>query len=153
MYYIYHIPGVKIGVTKDLAKRMADQGFTDWEILEEHTNGWLAGDRELELQREHGYSVDTCHYMISLQNRLKATEAGNTPDKKASKSRKLLGNTNGAGAKGRTNDWLRKLSFEDAQEIRAKYIPRKYGYQKIADEYNVSTSLIFAIIANQTYAK
>ena len=71
MYYIYHIPGDKIGCTKDLIKRMADQGFTDWEILEEHTEGWLAGDRERELQKEYGYPLDKVHYMISLRNRPK----------------------------------------------------------------------------------
>ena len=70
-YYIYHIPGVKIGCTKQLQKRMTDQGFTNWEILEEHSDGWLAGDREIELQKEYGYPVDKSHYMISLQNRPK----------------------------------------------------------------------------------
>jgi hypothetical protein len=50
---------------------MRDQGFTEWNVLEEHTDGWLAGDRERELQKEHGYRVDSMHYMISLQNRPK----------------------------------------------------------------------------------
>lgn len=68
-YYIYHIPGIKIGCTSDLQKRMSDQGFIEWEILETHIDGWLAGDREIELQKEYGYRVDTSHYMISLQNR------------------------------------------------------------------------------------
>ena len=69
IYFIYHILGIKIGCTNQLEKRMSDQGFTEWEILEEHTDGWLAGDREIELQKEYGYKVDKCHYMISLQNR------------------------------------------------------------------------------------
>ena len=68
-YYIYHVPGIKIGCTSDLHKRMRDQGFTNWEILEEHNDGWLAGNRELELQAEYGYAVDKSHYMISVQNR------------------------------------------------------------------------------------
>ena len=69
MYYIYHIPGVKIGCTNDLDKRMSDQGFTNWEILETHEDGWVAGDREIELQKKrriidrdfHKYS----HYFAS----------------------------------------------------------------------------------------
>jgi hypothetical protein len=69
IFYIYHILGKKIGCTKALDKRMRDQGFINWEILEEHTDGWLAGDREIELQKEYGYPVDKVHYMISLQNR------------------------------------------------------------------------------------
>ena len=64
MYYIYHIPGIKIGCTEDLDKRMKDQGFTEWEILETHEDGWLAGDREIELQKEYGYRVDTTHYQV-----------------------------------------------------------------------------------------
>ena len=71
MYYIYHIAGIKIGCTDDLEKRMSDQGFTEWEILETHEDGWLAGDREQELQKEYGLPVDKVHYMISRQNRPK----------------------------------------------------------------------------------
>ncbi len=71
MYYIYHIPGEKIGCTSNLEKRMSDQGFTEWEILETYEDGWIAGDREIELQKEYGYKVDTIHYMISVQNRRK----------------------------------------------------------------------------------
>ena len=67
-YYIYHIRGIKIGCTKNLIKRMREQGFTEWEILETHTDGWLAGDREIELQKEYGLPVDTVHYMVALQN-------------------------------------------------------------------------------------
>ena len=112
-YYIYHVPGVKIGCTKELAKRMRDQGFTDWEILEEHTDGWLAGDREIELQKEYGYPVDKSHYMVSLQNRMLMTEAGNKPQAKAKRSQSLLGNTNGEGNKGipKTKEWKSKIDF------------------------------------------
>ena len=69
MYYIYHIPGVKIGCTNNVEHRMAEQGFSEWEILEQHEDGWLAGDREQELQKQYGYRVDNVHYMIALQNR------------------------------------------------------------------------------------
>ena len=68
MYYIYHIPGIKIGCTKNIKARMLAQGFTEWEILETHEDGWIAGDRELELQKEYGYTVDASHYMVSVQN-------------------------------------------------------------------------------------
>jgi len=68
-YFIYLIAGIKIGCTLDLIKRMREQGFTDWEILEVHTDGWLAGDRELELQKQYGLPIDKVHYMIALQNR------------------------------------------------------------------------------------
>jgi len=57
-YYIYHIPGIKIGCTKNIKTRIKVQGFTEYEILEEHTNIQIAADRERELQREYGYQVD-----------------------------------------------------------------------------------------------
>ena len=72
-YYIYHIPGIKIGCTTDLAKRMKDQGFTNWEILWQEEGdyefGWIAGEKEIELQKQYGYKVDKSNYQISRQNR------------------------------------------------------------------------------------
>jgi len=71
MYYIYHVPGKKIGCSKEPENRVAKQGFSNFEILETHEDGWIAGDREIELQKEYGYPVDKVHYMISIQNRPK----------------------------------------------------------------------------------
>ena len=68
MYYIYHIDGVKIGCTKDLTKRMRDQGFTDWEILEEHTDINLASTREIELQTEFGLPIDKIPYWKTIEH-------------------------------------------------------------------------------------
>ena len=56
MYYIYHIPGIKIGCTKHIEKRIKQQGFTEFEILETHTDIDIASDREIELQKQYGYS-------------------------------------------------------------------------------------------------
>jgi hypothetical protein len=72
-YYIYHIPGIKIGCTTDLTKRMQDQGFTNWEILWQQEGdyefGWIAGENEIELQKLYDYKVDTVNYQVSRQNR------------------------------------------------------------------------------------
>tara|TARA_R110000772_G_scaffold233430_1_gene344988 strand:+ start:85 stop:510 length:426 start_codon:yes stop_codon:yes gene_type:complete len=70
-YYIYHILGIKIGCTSDLNRRMKQQGFTEWEILETHTNAQYAGDREKELQLEYGYPIDDNHYVTAVNNRRK----------------------------------------------------------------------------------
>ena len=59
-YHIYHIPGIKIGCTSDL-RRAKDQSTT-YEVLETHNNMKLAGDRELELQKEYGLPIDKVHY-------------------------------------------------------------------------------------------
>jgi len=47
----------------------------------------------------------------------------------------------------------RKLTDEQAQQIRNKYKPRKYTYQKLADEYNVSYRTIKDIVSNKSYIK
>ena len=142
MYYIYHIPGVKIGCTKDLLKRMADQGFTEWEILEEHTDGWLAGDREIELQKQYSYPVDKIHYMQSLKNRPSWDKTGNQSERG-----KL-----GVGIKKpgvvEYNKTKRLFTFFNVKEIKDKYIPRKYTMKMLAKEYNVSYSVINKIINN-----
>ena len=144
MYYIYHIPGVKIGCTNDLQKRMSDQGFTEWEILETHTDGWLAGDREIELQKEYGYKVDTCHYMISLQNRPVWTEEARAKGK--------AGRTAWGSILGKRSN---RLSFKDdevIQQIRLEYKGGSNQHNRLgptlselAEKYNTSISTISRI--------
>lgn len=103
-YYIYHIEGNKIGCTTDLEKRMRDQGFTEWEILwqedGDYDHGWIAGDKELELQKQYSYRVDDCHYQVSRENRRRATIAAHKPEAKAKRSNSMLGNNNGKGSIG-----------------------------------------------------
>jgi|TARA_R100000030_G_scaffold84036_2_gene67114 NTP pyrophosphatase (non-canonical NTP hydrolase) len=60
-YYIYHIPGKKIGVTCDLNNRVTVQqgyGPGEYEILETHTDIDAVSIRELQLQKAYGYKVD-----------------------------------------------------------------------------------------------
>lgn len=44
-----------------------------------------------------------------------------------------------------------KLSLAIAQEIRAKHIPRTYGYRRIASEYSVDPSTIREIVKGRAY--
>ena len=60
-YYLYHIPGKKIGVTCDLNNRVTtQQGYasSEYEVLEISEDINYISDREIELQREYGYRVD-----------------------------------------------------------------------------------------------
>tara|TARA_R100000951_G_C2537284_1_gene148229 strand:- start:79 stop:567 length:489 start_codon:yes stop_codon:yes gene_type:complete len=68
MYYIYHIPNVKIGCTKNPKRRLQQQGYSSFEILETHDCIDSASVREQELQKEYGYKVDTSTYKESVQN-------------------------------------------------------------------------------------
>ena len=64
-YYIYHIPGKKIGVTRDLNKRVTEQqGYEphEYEILEETENIDDASYLERMLQDSYGYRVDEVPY-------------------------------------------------------------------------------------------
>ena len=58
-YFIYHIPGVKIGCSMNPSKRVKDQGYEDFEILEVHTDIEVASDREIKLMKEYGYTRDS----------------------------------------------------------------------------------------------
>ena len=51
MYHIYHIKGVKIGCSKNPTKRIKQQGYSKWEILETHIDIDVASVRERELQK------------------------------------------------------------------------------------------------------
>ena len=70
-YYIYHVPGIKIGCTVNVPHRMKEQGFTEWEHLETHTDIYEVSDREMELQHQYGLPVDTVPYWKSVENRYK----------------------------------------------------------------------------------
>ena len=64
-YYIYHIPGKKIGVTCDLNNRVTVQqgyGPGEYEILESSSDVDYISDKERILQREYGYRVDMVPY-------------------------------------------------------------------------------------------
>ena len=66
-YYIYHIKGVKIGCSVNPKNRVKRQGYTEFEILEEHTDIDIAGIREMELQLQYGYRVDRVSYKKSYE--------------------------------------------------------------------------------------
>jgi hypothetical protein len=72
MYYIYHIQGVKIGCTNNLKRRIKEQGFDNYELLEEHLDKSIASTREKELQKKYGYRIDTLTYNESVRRITKA---------------------------------------------------------------------------------
>ena len=73
-YCIYHVPGVKIGVTNNIKHRVEEQqGYTEdeYEILEMSDDINYVSYRELELQKEHGYSIDEELYSKLKCNQMK----------------------------------------------------------------------------------
>jgi len=60
-YYIYHIPGKKIGVTRDLKYRVEEQqgyGPDEYDIVMKSDNIDFISEQELYLQKQYGYRVD-----------------------------------------------------------------------------------------------
>ena len=85
MYYLYHIPGKKIGVTRNLRTRVTlMQGYkeNEYEVLEQSDDIDYISDREIELQKSYGYKVDRQSYnnLINKNNKMKinATEQTST---------------------------------------------------------------------------
>ena len=65
MYYLYHIPGKKIGVTRDLNSRVTQQqGFAadEYEVLLTSDDIDFISDKEIELQQSYGYKKDRTLY-------------------------------------------------------------------------------------------
>ncbi len=82
MYYLYHIPGKKIGVTRDLNTRVTlMQGYkeNEYEVLDQSDDIDYISDKEIELQKSYGYKVDRKPYK-NLFNKMKinATEQTST---------------------------------------------------------------------------
>ena len=65
MYYIYHIPGKKIGVTRDLKKRVEEQqGYSsgEYDVVMKSDNITYVSEQEIYLQKFYGYKIDETPY-------------------------------------------------------------------------------------------
>ena len=76
MYYLYHIPGKKIGVTCNLNSRVTiTQGYTpdEYEVLDQSDDIDYISEKEIELQKSYGYKVDRKKYneLIKSNNKMK----------------------------------------------------------------------------------
>lgn len=78
MYYIYHIYGKKIGVTRNLEKRVTiAQGFhpNEYEVLDESDDIDYISKKEAELQLLYGYKIDRDSYKkVISNNKLKSSK-------------------------------------------------------------------------------
>jgi len=64
-YYLYHIPGKKIGITKDLKKRVEkQQGYNEgeYDVILQTDDINIASESEISLQKAFGYRVDETPY-------------------------------------------------------------------------------------------
>ena len=80
-YYLYHIPGKKIGVTRDLNNRVTQQqGYSpdEYEVLDQSTDIDYISSREIELQKSYGYRIDHKPYKKLFKMKINATEQTST---------------------------------------------------------------------------
>ena len=80
-YYLYHMPGKKIGVTRNLNSRVTQQqGYhpDEYEVLEQSQDIDYISSRELELQKSYGYRVDHKPYKKLFKMKINATEQTST---------------------------------------------------------------------------
>ena len=85
MYTIYHIPGKKIGVTRNINKRVTEQqGYApdEYEVLLTSDDINYISTMEIELQKSYGYKVDRQSYRnLIIKNKsmnINATEQTST---------------------------------------------------------------------------
>ena len=74
MYYLYHVPGVKIGVTTNLEDRVErQQGYypDEYEVIMSTTDIDLISEKERQLQKTFGYRVDEKLYSKLKCNKMK----------------------------------------------------------------------------------
>ena len=83
-YYLYHIPGKKIGITKDLKKRVEEQQGYDkdeYDIIMQTDDITKISEYELFLQKLYGYRVDEVPYnklKFNKEMKINVTEATTT---------------------------------------------------------------------------
>jgi NTP pyrophosphatase (non-canonical NTP hydrolase) len=115
MYYLYHIPGKKIGVTRNLKNRVTlMQGYkeTEYEVLEQSDDIDYISDREIELQKSYGYRKDRTLYknLFKLNMKVNPTEQTSTFPVPLNK---LKGNLlDNIGMEWKTPDYYFKLEKE-----------------------------------------
>ena len=135
MYYLYHIPGKKIGVTSNLNNRVTlIQGYKadEYEVLDSSDDIDYISDREIELQKSYGYKVDRQKYnqLIKKSNPMKinATEQTSTFPYPVMK---LEGNLmDYLGFKWETSHGQFELTPESINWIMANVKPSMYNDQR-----------------------
>ena len=81
MYHLYHIPGKKIGVTRNLNKRVTQtQGYKpgEYEVLESSEDIDYISEKELELKKSYGYKQDNKLYKNLFKMKINVTEQTTT---------------------------------------------------------------------------
>jgi hypothetical protein len=152
MYHIYRIPDYKhkngligkIGVSEIPSERVEKQGYSNFEILESHTDIIKVSERERELQKQYGYPVDSVPYYISRAQW--GSKAGKVGGKKCKDEK--IGFLSDSWDKTKNGKWavesghLQRISSLGGKKaiIKLKELNKKNQYWKKANSVSVQKS-------------
>ena len=160
-YYIYHIPGKKIGVARDLKKRVTlVQGYSpnEYEVLDSSNDINYISDREIELQKYYGYKVDRKLYK-NLFKKMKSNSTTQTTTFKVHLTdlRSHLENELTYGYEWKTplgtfkltkesSEWILKNSYVSQFDKNSCYIYNKAFYEAFMAQPTYNKENIFRLI-------
>jgi len=162
MYYLYHIPGKKIGVTRDLNTRVTlIQGYSssEYEVLDQSDDVDYISDKEIELQKSYGYKVDRKKYKnLFKKMKINVTEQTSTFASPFSDLKKYLNNNKGMSWEtshglfeldAQTIKWIIKNAKISMYDENRSYIYNKAfaEYFKAVRNLNKNTNDVFLPIA------
>ena len=154
-YYLYHIPGKKIGVTRNLIDRVTtQQGYNldEIEVLDQSTDINYISSRELELQKSYGYRVDLKPYKQLFKMKINATEQTSTfpvpLNKLKGRLMDELGKTwetvHGTFELTRdTVEWIMQNASTSMFNKKRSYIYNKAFYEKFLNEVKLESQLFY----------
>ena len=146
IYYLYHIPGKKIGVTRNLIDRVTtQQGYNldEYEVLDQSTDIDYISSRELELQKSYGYRVDLKPYKQLFKMKINATEQTSTFPVPLNKLKGRLMDSIGLKwetihgqfyINKETIDWITQHASTSMFNKNRSYIYNKAFYEKFLNE-------------------
>jgi len=161
-YYIYHIPGKKIGVTRDLKYRVTQQqGYSldEYEVLDQSTDIDYISSRELELQKSYGYKVDLKPYNKLFKMKINATEQTSTFPVPLNKLKGRLMDELGKTWETvhgifeltkETVDWIMKNASTSMFNKNRSYIYNKSFYERFLNEAKSEAQLFYDAINNRS---
>ena len=161
-YYIYHIPGKKIGVTRDLKYRVTQQqGYSldEYEVLDQSTDIDYISSRELELQQSYGYKVDLKPYNKLFKMKINATEQTSTFPVPLNKLKGRLMDEIGRTWETvhgtfeitkETVQWIMENASTSMFNKKRSYIYNKAFYEKFLKEAKSEAQLFYDAINNRT---
>tara|TARA_Y200000002_G_scaffold36470_1_gene26775 strand:+ start:2129 stop:2956 length:828 start_codon:yes stop_codon:yes gene_type:complete len=155
IYYLYHIPGKKIGVTRNLIDRVTtQQGYNldEYEVLDQSTDIDYISSRELELQKSYGYRVDLKPYKQLFKMKINATEQTSTFPVPLNKLKGRLMDSIGLTWETihgqfeittRTIDWIMEHASTSMFNKNRSYIYNKAFYEKFLNEAKLESQLFY----------